>query len=574
MRIFCFIYLSFLINFQTTHGQDYGTITGMIENCSAKELQIGHHKAEIGTLGNFEFRIQVSCPSLYTLRYKTEEAEIFIQPKDSITIIFNDSDFKNSITYQGNSNEINKYLANAFNIEFYLDTTFKGYATLPEYEYIAKVEEQKKIVIQHFDSYIETNRLQSWGEFIRLYKLSLDMGFDWIISMFDLIQNEYISTEERISYYKRHSYIKDFDFNDPALQSIKYYNLLTESILRFNVYDYLLNDEEIKKSDNQRTEAYFKAIKTFCKNEESSNYWLYRYLKKHINDYGVKNMEGLMAEFNNLCSAQAYKDEVNEFYLREIERRQDHQIRTYKEIDGYKLDAHIFIPKDIQPTEKRPAIVYFHGGGYVDGKPDYHFGYDDFGFVSIVIEYRLYYRHGVMPLEEIADAKSAIRWIRQNADELHVDTHKIVASGNSSGGALVLGTALSDSLNETNENLSISSKPNAMILNAHGCSIIFGPFKDKERLARFSGINLVKPNAPPCLVIHGTGDYGVPISGPEEFVKKMRTAGNLCEFKRLEGAGHVPWLFPPYSTEAYMAKKTFLREIGFIHDSLTGATGG
>ena len=564
MRIFYFILFALLINYQTTYGQKNVTITGKIINCKAKELQLGTYSTEIDSLGNFKFHFQISNPSIYILRYKGDETEIYLQPKDAIFISFNDSDFKKSITYRGNSVVINSYLANAFNIEHYFDTTYRIYATLSEKEYINKVEKQRKLVLQQFDSFTNSKKSQTSAEFINLYKLSINMGFNWITSMFDLVQNNYISTEDRLSYYKRHSYINDFDFNNSALQNMKYYNLLMESILRYNVYYYLLNDIEIKKSDNQRIDAYFKAINSLYTNAEIRNYWLYKYLKEHIDNYGVKNIENLIKDFNAVCTNQAYKNEINEYYQKELKNRQEHLIKIYKEIDGYKLDAHIFIPKNIKPNEKRPAIVYFHGGGFVEGKPDWHFGYNKYGFVSIAIEYRLYYRHGVMPLEEISDAKSAIRWIRQNADELHVDTNKIIASGNSSGDALVLGAALSDSLNESNENLNISSKPNAMILNAHGCYIIFGPYKDKERLTRFSGLNLVKPNAPPCLVIHGSNDYGVPISGPKEFVTKMRAAGNICEFKILEGAGHVPWLYPPYSTEVCRAKEDFYKKLGYI----------
>lgn len=566
MKTFCFILFALLINYQTTHGQKNVTITGMIVNCKAKELQLSDNKTKIDSLGNFKFHFQVSNPSIYTLRYKKEETEIYLQPKDSIIISFNDSDFKKSITFQGNSDVINCYLSNAFNIEQYFDTTYRIYGTLSEEEYISKVEGQRKIVIEQFDSFINANKSQITTEFINLYKLSVNMGFNWIIFMFDLVQNNYISLKDRLSYSKRHSYINDFDFNNSELKNIKYYNLLMESILRYNVYDYLLNDITIIQSDNQRIEAYFKAIKTLYTNEEIRNYWLYKYLKEHIDNYGVKNIENLIKNFNAICTNHEYKNEINEYYQKEFKNRQNHLIETYKEIDGYKLDAHIFIPKDIKPNEKRPAIVYFHGGGFVAGKPDWHFGYNKYGFVSIAIEYRLYYRHGVMPFKEISDAKSAIRWIRQNADELHVDTNKIIASGNSTGGALIIGAALTDSLNEPNENLNISSKPNAIIINAHGCYLRFGPCKDKERLARFSGINLVKPNAPPCLVIHGSKDYGVPISTAEEFVTKMRTVGNFCEFITLEGAGHVPWLYPPYSTEVSKAKEDFYKKLGYIDE--------
>lgn len=131
---------------------------------------------------------------------------------------------------------------------------------------------------------------------------------------------------------------------------------------------------------------------------------------------------------------------------------------------------------------------------------------------------------------------------------------------------MIIASALLDSLDNPNENLEVSSIPNVIILNASGYDQTnkFGPIEDKNSLAKISGINIVQPNAPPCLVIHGSRDYGIPIAEAEEFVEKMKAAGNLCEFKILDGAGHVPWLEPPYSTEAHQARQDFLRKLGYI----------
>jgi dipeptidyl aminopeptidase/acylaminoacyl peptidase len=122
-----------------------------------------------------------------------------------------------------------------------------------------------------------------------------------------------------------------------------------------------------------------------------------------------------------------------------------------------------------------------------------------------------------------------------------------------------------DSLDEPNENLAISSKPNALILNAAGYiqTDKFGPVKDKNRLTRISAINLVKPNLPPCLVIHGTNDRSVPFIEAQEFVKKMKSAGNVCEFEILEGGGHVPWFNTKYAQQVDSAYDRFFRQIGY-----------
>lgn len=358
----------------------------------------------------------------------------------------------------------------------------------------------------------------------------------------------------------------EFKQENTELINSEDYKIKIKTQLRLKVIEYISNHLEMKKSDNQWITAYQKIILNSFSNNSLRDYWLYYYLNDHITNFGVKNIADIIAEFNKNCANENYKKEINEYYQIELQKRNNHLIKTYKSVDGFDLDAHIFIPKDIKPNEYRPAIVYFHGGGFSSGKPDWHFGYNKNGFVSIAIEYRTYDRYGVMPFEAMSDAKSAIRWIRKNSKELHIDDRKIVASGNSAGAALIITTALLDSLDEPTENLAISSKPNAMILNASGYDQTnkFGPVKDKNRLAKVSGINLVKPNAPVCLVIHGSDDWGIPISEANEFVVKMRAAGNICEFKILEGAGHVPWLSPPYSTVAFNARQEFLKQIGYI----------
>ena len=42
--------------------------------------------------------------------------------------------------------------------------------------------------------------------------------------------------------------------------------------------------------------------------------------------------------------------------------------------------------------------------------------------------------HGTTPFECVADGKSAIRWVRANAERLGVNPDKIVAGGGSAGG--------------------------------------------------------------------------------------------------------------------------------------------
>ena len=45
------------------------------------------------------------------------------------------------------------------------------------------------------------------------------------------------------------------------------------------------------------------------------------------------------------------------------------QIVTYREVDGHALKMHVFLPEDFELKERRPAVVFFFGGGWNGGSP-------------------------------------------------------------------------------------------------------------------------------------------------------------------------------------------------------------
>ena len=117
---------------------------------------------------------------------------------------------------------------------------------------------------------------------------------------------------------------------------------------------------------------------------------------------------------------------------------------VYKTIGDVKLKMHIFYPEDHKPTDKRPAIVFFYGGGWKGGSVGQFGNQSRYlasrGMVAMCAEYRTQNRHKTTPFECVIDGKSAVRWARKNAARLGIDPGKIAAGGGSAGGHVAAAT--------------------------------------------------------------------------------------------------------------------------------------
>lgn len=233
----------------------------------------------------------------------------------------------------------------------------------------------------------------------------------------------------------------------------------------------------------------------------------------------------------------------------------DARSEVYKEIDDAKLKAHLFYPASYEDGQKLPAIVFFFGGGWRSGTPaqfEQHCRYlAARGMIAITADYRVSSRHGVKANACVADAKSAVRWMRQNAERLGIDADRIVAGGGSAGGHLAACTGVVDGLEPEGEDRNISSQPNVMAL--FNPALVLAPIEgrsvDEKKLASIQERTGVNPKeispyhqlavgAPPAIIFHGEADTTVPFETAKIFADKMKENGDRCELKAYPEQGH------------------------------------
>jgi acetyl esterase len=103
------------------------------------------------------------------------------------------------------------------------------------------------------------------------------------------------------------------------------------------------------------------------------------------------------------------------------------------------IPARVYQPKSARGGDNLPALVYFHGGGFVIGCVDSYDGLcrtiaERTASVVISVDYRLAPEHCFpAPVDECV---AAYRWAEQNADTLGIDPKRIAVGGDSAGGNL------------------------------------------------------------------------------------------------------------------------------------------
>ncbi len=247
---------------------------------------------------------------------------------------------------------------------------------------------------------------------------------------------------------------------------------------------------------------------------------------------------------------------------------------VYRTVAGKELRLYVVSPAG--PPAARPAIVFYHGGGWKGFKAtqfNHHAEYlASRGMVAIQVEYRPVGDDPKdLPIACVQDTKSSMRWVRAHARELGIDPDRIAAGGGSAGGHLAAWAGICEGLDDLSDDRKISPKPNALVLynpvfdNGPGG---WGHERVKDRYLEFSPMHNIKPGAPPAIVFLGSEDKLIPVKTLNEFKARMQKAGARCDTHIYEGQGHGFFNHRaepnPYYAKTLRATDEFLISLGWL----------
>lgn len=241
----------------------------------------------------------------------------------------------------------------------------------------------------------------------------------------------------------------------------------------------------------------------------------------------------------------------------------------YKEVDGVKRVMEVYFPEGRKAKNAVPGILLFHGGGWGGGTRD-QFKYQcnyfaSRGLVAATVTYRLATREekAAATQEEsykrigIPDVGSAIRWFKQNAEELGVDPDRIILGGGSAGGHLSLLGSLNPALKDPSDPAGYGTDVAAYVL--FNPAIVASDKTDKEVWI----CEFLRKDFPPSIAVFGSEDPW--LNGWNLVAGSMKELGiENAELWIAEGQKHGFFNNKPWADAVLYQMDVFLEDHEFI----------
>ena len=243
--------------------------------------------------------------------------------------------------------------------------------------------------------------------------------------------------------------------------------------------------------------------------------------------------------------------------------RLDQQI-VYSEETGQTLSLITPWKPEGEANAERPLIVFLQGSGWTSPDIGYEIPqlsrYAQKGYVVATLSHRDSTKGNPFPAY-LEDTKTAIRFLRANAERFDIDPGRVAMFGTSSGGntALLVGLTADDPRYKTGEHASYSDGVQSVIACFAPADIPAMVSQHYEAMAQhpvFEGLvgkaapmevaramspilEIEEGRAyPPILLAHGDADELVPFEQSEKMYRALKAAGHRAKLIRITGAPH------------------------------------
>ena len=231
-----------------------------------------------------------------------------------------------------------------------------------------------------------------------------------------------------------------------------------------------------------------------------------------------------------------------------------HQDMVFRTVDQQELKLNLYAPK--HAAKALPLVVMVHGGCWVSGgRADYDFYGVQLatrGYAAATVDYRL--SDQARYPAAVDDVRSAIGWLRNNAQTYNLDPDRVALLGGSAGGHLVeligyaANTPTADHPDGPGPRLKAvvalygwSDLTVPVVRDPYWNEVFFGQtYEQNPGLYReASPVTHVSGKSPPTLLLQGTIDAIVPPSQSVALAEALDAHGVPYVYAAFEGQFHA-----------------------------------
>jgi acetyl esterase/lipase len=227
----------------------------------------------------------------------------------------------------------------------------------------------------------------------------------------------------------------------------------------------------------------------------------------------------------------------------------------------------VIVPKECA-SAAMPVLIHIHGGAWVTGdtnqqaKPLLHY-LASRGWMCVDVTYRLGPAH--RGPDWIVDVLKAIAWVKEHAREYGGDPDRVALTGGSAGGHLTALAALAHDdpafkpgfehadcrvtaavpmygfYDFLDRNGHYGYKENSALVRFLADKVMPGrPETCPELWSAVSPFNRLRDDAPPMLIVHGSGDSLLPLEDARDFAEALRVRSKApVRYVELPGTQHA-----------------------------------
>lgn len=244
------------------------------------------------------------------------------------------------------------------------------------------------------------------------------------------------------------------------------------------------------------------------------------------------------------------------------------EVRVYKTSAGTERKLELYFPPGHAPEKSKvPGLILFHGGGWSGGSLDQFRTacayFASRGLVCATAEYRMLGKGEKPPKGQskkgvcVTDAKSAIRWFKQNANELGIDPDRIITGGGSAGAHISALATMNPDLNDPADPKDVSTKVVAYLW----FNPAFSP--DDHKNPEIDILTHLKADVPPAIVFFGDTDKWK--TGWDTAYAKWKELGSKnIDLRIAEGQDHGFFNKGPWRSVTLVEADRFLVKQGLL----------